>query len=213
MAWTMCGVIDFADKQQCIFIPGEIRSQVSNMKHGCWTHEEKLLFSCFAAWHCLRKNFNKVFCSSKGWLLKSWRWEVTGFEHEWVSSSEDKPPSEPQNGVHDLHQKPEPSQRASSVSSDLLVSTSTHHRVTSSSHLHLCTSSHLHIFTSSHPAYVFLPRLLYMFLSCPEGMQSRIQEMKFDHQKHNKNWILTCPQEPFSTRSLKTEIKLRFWSV
>ena len=53
----------------------------------------------------LVQNFNKVCCSSKGWLLKSWRWELPGFEHEWVSSLEDKPPSEPQNGVQNSQKK------------------------------------------------------------------------------------------------------------
>ena len=33
---------------------------------------------------------------------------MTGFEHEWVSSLEDKLPSEPQNGVQNSQQKPEP---------------------------------------------------------------------------------------------------------
>ena len=63
----------------------------------------------------LPQDFSKVFCNFKGWLLQSWGCEMTRFEHELVSSLKDKPPSEPQNGVQDLHQEPEPSQRASSV--------------------------------------------------------------------------------------------------
>ena len=40
---------------------------------------------------------------------------MTSFKQQLVSSLQDKPPSEPQKGVRNLQQKPEPSLRTSSV--------------------------------------------------------------------------------------------------
>ena len=39
----------------CLFVSSIGRSQVSNMKHGCWSHEKNFLFSYFTSQHCLRK--------------------------------------------------------------------------------------------------------------------------------------------------------------